>query len=89
MLAAYGRLLLALDQAGHPRPDRATPYEHLGTLPRRLRDFAAPVQRLTDLYLVVAYGDGRATEEDRDGVVAALEEMRGLASLAGRATPTA
>lgn len=84
VLAAYGRLLLALDQAGHPRPERATPYEHLGTLPRRLRDFAAPVQRLTDLYVVVAYGDGRATEEDRDGVIASLEEMRGLTFLAGR-----
>lgn len=80
VLAAYGRLLLALDQAGHPRPERATPYEHLGTLPRRLRGFAAPVQRLTDLYVVAAYGDGQATEEDRDGAIGALAEMRGLTS---------
>lgn len=78
VLAAYGRLLLALDQAGHPRPERVTPYEHLSTLPRRLRDFTAPIERLTDAYVVVAYGDGQATERDRDRAIAALEEMRGI-----------
>ena len=76
VLAAYGRLLLALDQAGHPRPERTTPYEHLNALPRRLHSFATPARTLTDLYVVVAYGDGPAIEADRAGVIAALEEVR-------------
>jgi hypothetical protein len=80
ILAAYGCLLLALDQAGHPRPERTTPYEHLNALPRHLQPYAAPARTLTDLYVVVAYGDGAATEEDRARVMAALEEVRGLSS---------
>lgn len=76
ILAAYGRLLLALDQAGHPRPERTTPYEHLSSLPRHLQPYAAPARTLTDHYVVVAYGDGPATEGDRAGVMAALEEVR-------------
>jgi hypothetical protein len=78
VLAAYGRLLLALDQAGHPRPKRTTPYEHLSSLPRHLQPLAAPARTLTDLYVVVAYGDGPATAGDREGVMAALEEVRGI-----------
>jgi hypothetical protein len=78
ILAAYGRLLLALDQAGHPRPERTTPYEHLSSLPRHLHPYEAPARTLTDRYVVVAYGDGPATEGDREGVLAALEEVRGI-----------
>jgi hypothetical protein len=76
ILAAYGRLLLALDQAGHPRPERTTPYEHLNALPRHLHPYGAPARRLTDLYVVVAYGDGLATEREREEGMAALEEVR-------------
>ena len=78
VLAAYPRLLAALEQAGHPRPERATPYEHLNALPARLKPLAAPVRELTDLYVLVAYGDGKATSGDRDRARAALGEMQGM-----------
>jgi hypothetical protein len=77
VLAAYPRLLAALDQAGHPRPERATPYEHLNALPARLKPLAAPVRELTDLYVLVAYGDGKATSGDRDRALGALAEIQG------------
>jgi hypothetical protein len=57
VLAAYARLLLALDNAGHSRPERATPYEHLSALPARLRPVSKPAQALTELYVLAAYGD--------------------------------
>jgi hypothetical protein len=77
VLAAYGRLLLALDQAGHPRPERTAPYEHLSALPKRLQRIEAPARTLTDLYSLVAYGEGTPTDDDRRQVIAALEEARG------------
>jgi hypothetical protein len=77
VLAAYGRLLLALDQAGHPRPERTAPYEHLSALPKRLQRIEAPARTLTDLYSLVAYGEGTPTDDDRRQVLAALEEARG------------
>jgi hypothetical protein len=86
VLAAYGRLLLALDQAGHRRPERNTPYEHVNALPRSLQPIATPVRTLTDLYVAVAYGDSAATEHDRDGAIAALEEVRGMSVAEGRDT---
>jgi len=85
VLAAYRRLLLALDQAGHPRAERTAPYEHLNALPKRLTPIAAPAQILTDLYVVIAYGDGVATDGERTLVIAELGKiMRAL-----RKTPVA
>jgi hypothetical protein len=79
VLAAYRRLLLALDQAGHPRAERTAPYEHLSALPKRLTLIAAPAQTLTDLYVVIAYGDAVATEGERTLVIAELGKiMRAL-----------
>jgi len=79
VLAAYRRLLLALDQAGHPRAERTAPYEHLSALPKRLTPIAAPAQTLTDLYVVIAYGDGVATDGERTLVIAELGKiMRAL-----------
>jgi hypothetical protein len=78
VLAAYARLLLALDNAGHPRPERATPYEHLSALPARLRPVSKPVQALTDLYVLAAYGDEELSETDRDRALTALGEVGAL-----------
>jgi hypothetical protein len=79
VLAAYHRLLAALEQAGHPRPQRTTPYEHLNGLPPRLKPIAAAAQTLTELYVLSAYGDSEATEGDRDRALAALAGMQALA----------
>jgi hypothetical protein len=79
VLAAYRRLLLALDQAGHPRAERTAPYEHLNALPKRLTPIAAPAQALTDLYVVVAYDDAVVTDGERTLVIAELGKiMRAL-----------
>jgi hypothetical protein len=75
VLAAYRRLLLALDQAGHPRAERTAPYEHLNALPKRLTPIAEPARTLTDLYVVTAYGDGVATEGERTLVIAELGKI--------------
>lgn len=82
VLAAYARLLLALDNAGHPRPERATPYEHLSALPARLRPVSKSAQALTDLYVLAAYGDGELSATDRDRALTALGEMRSMGALA-------
>jgi hypothetical protein len=82
VLAAYRRLLAALEQEGHPRPERTTPYEHLRSLPLHLKPLTAPIQALTDLYVVTAYGNGEAGEKDREQALAALEEIRAAAALA-------
>jgi len=79
VLAAYRRLLAVLDQAGHPRPERATPYEHLSAFPARLKPVAEPARALTDLYVLAAYGDGEPTRDDRERALAALGEMRAAA----------
>jgi hypothetical protein len=78
ILAAYARLLAALDQAGHSRPERSTPYEHLAALPARLKPLATPARRVTDLYVVTAYGNGKPTPADREQAVGALVEIQGL-----------
>jgi Domain of unknown function (DUF4129) len=79
VLAAYRRLLLALDQAGHPRAERTAPYEHLNALPKRLTPIAEPARTLTDLYVVIAYGDGVAADGERTLVIAELGKiMRAL-----------
>ncbi len=78
VLSAYQRLLAALEGAGHPRPDRSTPYEHLQALPNRLQPVAEPARELTDLYVLAAYGDGEPTEADRERALAALSGMRSL-----------
>ncbi|HEX3529462.1 MAG TPA: DUF4129 domain-containing protein [Thermoanaerobaculia bacterium] len=78
ILAAYARLLAALNQAGHPRPERTTPYEHLAALPARLKPLAAPARRVTDIYVVTAYGNGKPTPADREQAVGALVEIQGL-----------
>jgi hypothetical protein len=80
VLAVYRRLLLVLEQAGHPRPERATPDEHLSAFPARLKPVAAPARALTDLYVLAAYGDGEPTTADRDRALAALGEMRAAAA---------
>jgi Domain of unknown function (DUF4129) len=78
VLAAYRRLLAALEQAGHPRPDRATPYEHLNALPARLKPLSAPLRELTELYVLVAYGNGEPAAVDRERALTALGEIQGL-----------
>lgn len=79
VLAAYRRLLAALEQAGHPRAERTTPYEHLNALPKRLTPVKAPSRELTDLYALIAYGDGVATDGERTLVIALLGKvMRAL-----------
>lgn len=78
ILAAYDRLLAALELAGHPRPPRAAPYEYLSALPYRLKPVAATARELTDLYVSVAYGDTEPSEEDR------RRALSGLAALAAR-----
>lgn len=72
VLAAYGRLLRALERLGHPRPESRTPYEILDSLPPQLRALQAPARALTELYVKAAYSGDDLVVEERARAVAAL-----------------
>ena len=76
VLAAYGRLLRALERLGHPRPDCLTPYETLEGLPVRLQELRDPARSLTDLYVKAAYSGEAVASEEGGRAVAVLREVR-------------
>ena len=76
VLAAYGRLLRALERLGHPRPERLTPYETLDTLPVRLQALRDPARSLTDLYVKAAYSGEAVAPEEGGRAVAVLRDVR-------------
>lgn len=76
VLAAYGRLLRALERLGHPRPERLTPYETLDSLPVRLQALRDPARSLTDLYVKAAYSGEAVAPEEGGRAVAVLRDVR-------------
>jgi hypothetical protein len=77
VLAAYGRLLRALERLGHPRPERLTPYETLDGLPVRLQELRDPARSLTDLYVKAAYSGEAVAPEEGGQAVAVLRGLKG------------
>jgi hypothetical protein len=78
VLAAYHALLATCERLGHPRPERATPYEFLYALPPPLKPLEEPVRTLTHLYVNAAYGPGPVAIEDRDTALGAIAVVREL-----------
>ncbi|HEX4963572.1 MAG TPA: DUF4129 domain-containing protein [Thermoanaerobaculia bacterium] len=78
VLAAYQRFLALLSFLGHPRPERATPYELLQALPRHLRRLEDPARSLTDLYVQAAYAAEPVEHGAREQAILTLRGMRGL-----------
>ncbi len=78
VLAAYHRFLSLLENLGHARPARATPYETLRELPPRLQSLEGPARTLTDLYVLAAYAAEPVEPGAGVQAVTALREMRGL-----------
>ena len=76
VVEAYLRSTVLLERLGHPRPPAATPNDLLGSLPEGLAHLAAPLQRITGLYVVAAYSDEQVRSEDREGAIATLRQMR-------------
>lgn len=77
VLAAYGRLLRALERLGHPRQEYLTPYETLDSLPVRLQELRDPARSLTDLYVKAAYSGEDVAPEEGGRAVAVLRGMKG------------
>lgn len=78
VLATYLRFLALLETLGHPRPEKATPYEILYGLPPHLLSLEGPARTLTDLYVLAAYAAEPVEAGARERAVAALKEMGGL-----------
>jgi hypothetical protein len=72
------RFLTLLERLGHSRPERATPYEVLDSLPADLQWLEAPARTLTDLYVLAAYSAEPVERGAGDEAVRALREIRGL-----------
>lgn len=78
VLTGYLRFLALLDRLGHPRPEKATPYEVLHGLPPSLRNLEDPVRTLTDLYVQAAYAAEPVELGARESAILALKGIRGL-----------
>lgn len=77
--AAYHGLLVALAEAGARREPQEAPHEHLHRTLGPLGVRAAPMHRLTELYVVAQFTDRPITDGHREAAAAAL--AAGLASL--------
>jgi hypothetical protein len=84
--AAYRRLLSALAAAGVPREPQEAPYEYLYRVLGPLGVRAAPMHRLTGLYVAAQFSSHPMTEREREAAADALAE--GLRSLRAAATNT-
>ncbi|MBI2841524.1 MAG: DUF4129 domain-containing protein [Acidobacteria bacterium] len=73
---SYRRLLVAIEQDGHPRLPRQTPHEFLGSLPTELRHLRRPLEALTALYVRAAYAEEPMGSNERDAAIGALMELR-------------
>ncbi|HSG38461.1 MAG TPA: DUF4129 domain-containing protein, partial [Thermoanaerobaculia bacterium] len=77
VLAAYHRFLVLLESLGHARPQKATPYEVLNSLPPDLKHLEDPARTLTDLYVLAAYAAEPVEHGSRERAITALKGMRG------------
>ena len=78
VLAAYHRFLVLLENLGHARPEKATPYEVLNGLPPDLKHLEDPARTLTDLYVLAAYAADPVEQGSQERAITALKGMRGL-----------
>jgi len=78
VLAAYQRFLAHLDRLGHPRPEKATPYELLNAFPPSLGSLKDPARTLTELYVQAAYAAEPVEPGAGQRAITALVGIRGL-----------
>lgn len=78
ILAAYQRFLAVLENLGYTRPEKATPYEVLNSLPADLKHLEDPARTLTDLYVLAAYAAEPVEQGSRERAITVLKGMRGL-----------
>jgi hypothetical protein len=72
IVAAYIRLLEALDAAGAPRLAQEAPHEHLDRVLTPLGVRPEPVHRLADLFVLARFSDHPITEQHRTDAADAL-----------------
>lgn len=78
VVEAFGHMVLAIDQLDPERPRDETPYEILERLAKRNRRFEPAARRLTEGYVLAAYGDVDIEGKDRDAALGALGQLRQL-----------
>lgn len=76
----YASLLRLGAAMGYPRPEGATPNEHVATLRQALPDREGEVAAITEAYVRVRYGEAPTTEEDLQRVREWWERVRREAS---------
>lgn len=74
VIGAYGRLLVALAEAGVPRRTEEGPHEHLWRTLGPLGVRRAPVHRLAELFVRARFTPRPITEEHRGAAIAALAD---------------
>ena len=61
----YAHLLQETREAGFPRNASQTPYEYLATLKRRISPESEELERITEDYVAVRYGEVPVTDEEK------------------------
>lgn len=72
IVAAYARLLDALDDAGYGRRPQEAPHEHLRRVLQPLGARPGPVHDLADLFVLARFGQAPLTDDHRSAAIAAL-----------------
>jgi hypothetical protein len=76
----YAALTALGAERGYPRPAARTPYEHLRALQQAFPGCEEPVQRITDAYVAVHYGELPESREALQAVRADWEHVRDVAN---------
>ena len=74
VIGAYGRLLAAFAEAGHPRRAQEGPHEHLWRILGPLGVRRQPVHRLAELFVRARFTPKPITEEHRQRAIGALAD---------------
>jgi hypothetical protein len=72
IVAAYARLLDALDDAGYGRRPQEAPHEHLRRVLQPLGARPGPVHDLADLFVLARFGHAPLTDDHRSAAIDAL-----------------